>query len=109
MLHIKKNTLVLFILILLFSGYGLDVSLVAFAHDHEPVIGYVDNCPACQWEIQFKENDTYIQPILNAINNPLLLNLETPVYHTLQYNTLIYITSKSPRSPPFSYSGNNTD
>ena len=100
MLYIKKNTFVLFILILLFSSYGLDVSLVAFAHDHEPVIGYVDNCPACQWEIQFKENDVYIQPILNAIKNPLLINFETPYYQILIYHTFIYINSQSPRSPP---------
>jgi len=97
----KKTNLILFILFVLITSYSLDISLVSLAHDHETVIDYEDHCPACQWEIQTKENDVYLQPILNAITNPLVINFETPIYQTLVYNNLIYVTSQSPRSPPF--------
>lgn len=90
----------MFLLLVLSTSYGLDISLVSLAHDHEPVIDYDDNCPACQWEIQTKENDAYLQPILNAIKNPLLINFETPIYQTLIFNNFIDVTSQLPRSPP---------
>ncbi|MFO7890988.1 MAG: hypothetical protein R6V04_11680 [bacterium] len=102
MMLTKKDSFLIFILFVLLSSYGLDISLVALAHDHNPVIDYEDNCPACQWEIQTKENDVFLQSLLNALQNPLLINLETLTYQTLIYNTFIYITSQLPRSPPTS-------
>ncbi len=100
MILTKKDTLLIFIIFILLSSYGLDVAIVAFSHDHEPVIDYEDNCPACQWEIQSKENDVYLQTIWNTLHNSLFINFETPVYQILLYKFFINITTLSPRSPP---------
>ncbi len=107
MILTKKDSILIFILVLLFSSYGLDVSFVALAHDHDPVIGYEDNCPACQWEIQSKGNDVYLQLLLDTLQNSLSLCFETPTFNILTYNTLIYISTQSPRSPPYNQLGNS--
>jgi len=100
MLLTKKANFLIFILLILLSSYGLDVTIVAFAHDHEPLIDYEDNCPACQWEIQSKENDVYLQTIWNTLQNSLFINFDTPIYQILHYKSFINITTLSPRSPP---------
>ncbi len=96
-LHKRTKTL---IPILLLTHYIFVCLAVSFLHNHAIDIHFHDNCQACQWDIQARDNDTVTVFIWHIILNPLAYQwIHLEASQSLQPKS-IPAENNSPRAPP---------
>ena len=89
-----------FLVLLLLSNYAALTLFISLNHNHEPDFIFHDNCPACQWELQKKSDDTCTKTILNALIDPLDFTCYTPINTTIIIDKQDFRTDNFSRAPP---------
>jgi len=59
------------LLILFFINYVTVGSFACLCHNHARDFRFHENCPACQWQVQFQDDFSEASAILDALDNPL--------------------------------------
>ncbi|MBN2415928.1 hypothetical protein JXO52_08800 [bacterium] len=84
-------------IILIYIGVAL---FVPFLHTHAADAHFHDNCPACQWELQAKNDDAVTSSILLEIDLPLSPSRDSIEEHSVPFAHQLFASSISTRGPP---------
>ena len=98
-MHSKKQYITPVSLILL-AGYVFSALFVSFSHNHEINGSFHDDCPACQWNLQAKDEDTVTKSFVRPLILPPYLSFEHITELIVMYSNLTDCTEIHPRGPP---------
>jgi len=91
------------ILLIGLIGYYTIICLFSYlGHNHAPDFNFHDSCPACQWEVQAKEDDGYTQALMASFFHPLVLYEERAVRLFQIFISNVDLTINTSRAPPHS-------
>ncbi|MBN1783061.1 hypothetical protein JW948_18140 [bacterium] len=80
--------------------FALLTLFMGFFHTHEADGHFHDNCPACQWESQFRSTDSSTPMLWQHIINPVMYECVYCCHTTTVYQPQLILTVQSTRAPP---------
>lgn len=82
-------------------GYVFALSLIGIeGHNHAIDGSFHDNCPACQWEIQTKSDDTVTAAILKNVEQALILKEHLQLEINITAKNQFFKVLNHSRAPP---------
>ena len=98
---VLKSSCRALILLLLLGNYSAVCLVTCVSHNHEPDFNFHDNCPACQWQVQSQQDDTYTNVILDALLDPLIFVGHTPIVRSIILTKKDFVINNLSRAPPY--------